>query len=184
MKISPVITTLKNRVTITIRAALKADAEGLLDAGWRYLQESPHLITTVNEFNFTRQQEQARIRSLNESDNSLLLIAMAHNRIIGNLQLNGESRSKIRHNALLGIAIRKEWQNIGLGTALIRTATEWARDRGVLKTIWLNVHATNERAIALYKKMGFIETGKQLHYIKEPDGRYTDNILMGLSLHQ
>jgi len=183
MKINPVIVTLKNKVTVTIRAGQKADAEGLLDAGWRYLQESPYLITTVNEFNFTRQQEQAWIRSLNESDNSLLLVALSNNRIIGNLQLNGESRSKIRHNALLGIAIRKKWQNIGLGSALLRTAIGWARDRGILKNIWLNVHATNERGIALYKKMGFTEAGRQYHYINEADGRYTDNILMGLLLH-
>ncbi|SDC36423.1 GNAT family N-acetyltransferase [Niabella drilacis] len=182
MKINPVIVTLKNNVTITIRAALKTDAEGLLEAGWRYLQESPYLITSLNEFNYTRPQEQAWIRSLNESDNSLLLVAVSGNRIIGNLQLSGESRSKIRHNALLGIAVRKQWQEIGLGTALIRTAIDWARARGILKNIWLHVHATNGRAIALYKKTGFIETGRQPEYIRDPNGGYTDNILMGLFL--
>ncbi|WP_300598832.1 N-acetyltransferase [Niabella sp.] len=182
MKIDPVIVTLKNQVSITIRAAIKTDAEGLLEAGWRYLQESPYLITTVNEFNFTKSQEQAWIRSLNESDNSLLLVAVYNHKIIGNLQLRGEPRSKIRHNALLGIAIRKQWQSIGLGTALIGTAVNWAQRKGILKTIWLHVHATNEPGIALYQKMGFRETGRQSHYIKEPDGRFTDNILMGLLL--
>lgn len=182
MKINPVTVTLKNKVTITIRAAVKTDAEGLLDAGWRYLQESPYFITTVNEFNFTKPQEQAWIRSLNESNNSLLLVAVYNSKIIGNIQLRGEPRSKIRHNALLGIAIRKEWQAIGLGTALMRTAINWARARGILKTIWLHVHATNEQAIILYQKMGFREAGRQPSYIKEPDGRFTDNILMGLLL--
>ncbi|MCD2425708.1 GNAT family N-acetyltransferase [Niabella pedocola] len=182
MKIDPVTVTLKNNVTVTIRAAVKADAAGMLDAGWRYLQESPHFITTVNEFNFTKPQEQAWIRSLNESDNSLLLVALYNNKIIGNIQLRGEPRSKIRHNALLGIAIRKQWQAIGLGTALMHTAINWARTKGALKTIWLHVHATNEHAIALYRKMGFREAGRQPYYIKEPDGRFTDNLLMGLLL--
>lgn len=182
MKIDPVLVTLKNKVTITIRAAVKADAEGLLEAGWLYLQESPYFITTVNEFNFTKPQEQAWIRALNESENSLLLVAVYNNTIIGNIQLRGEPRSKIRHNALLGIAIRKQWQAVGLGTALMRTAINWAQARGILKTIWLHVHATNEQAIALYQKMGFREAGRQPHYIKEPDGRFTDNLLMGLLL--
>lgn len=182
MKIDPVTVTLKNNITITIRAAIKTDAEALLEAGWRYLQESPYLITTVNEFNFTKQQEQAWIRSLNESDNSLLLVAVYNSRIIGSLQLSGEARSKIRHNALLGIAVRRQWQEAGLGTALIRTAVAWAKTKGILKTIWLNVHATNGRAIALYKKMGFTEAGRQNNYIREPDGRQTDNLLMGLFL--
>ncbi|WP_026309416.1 GNAT family N-acetyltransferase [Niabella aurantiaca] len=182
MKINPVTVTLKNNVTITIRAAIKTDAEDLLEAGWRYLQESPYLISTVNEFNFTKQQEQAWIRSLNESDNSLLLVAIYNNRIIGTLQLSGESRSKIRHNALLGIAVRRQWQEVGLGTALIRTAVGWAKAKGILKNIWLNVHATNGLAIALYKKMGFTEAGYQKNYIRDPGGRQIDNLLMGLFL--
>ncbi|MCF3111888.1 GNAT family N-acetyltransferase [Niabella sp. CC-SYL272] len=184
MKIDPVIVTLKNKITVTIRAAVKTDAEGLLEAGWRYLQESPYLITTINEFNFTRPQERAWIRSLNESDNSLLLVAEYNHQIIGNLQLRGEARSKIRHNALLGIAIRNQWQSVGLGTSLIQTAISWARQKRTLKHIWLHVHATNEKAIALYQKMGFREAGRQLYYIKEPDGRFTDNILMGLLLDE
>ena len=182
MKIEPVIVTLKNNITVTIRTAVKTDAEAVLEVGWRYLEESPYLITTVNEFNFTKQQEQAWIRSLNEKENSLLIVAVYNTKIIGTLNLSGEARSKVYHNATLGIAIRKDWQSIGLGTALLQTAINWAQRKGILKNIWLNVHATNERAIALYKKMGFKEAGSQQHYIKEADGRFTDNKLMGLVL--
>lgn len=182
MKIEPVTVTLKNNITVTIRAAVKADAAALLDAGWRYLEESPYLITTVNEFNWTKQEEQAWICSLNEKDNSLLIIAVHNTKIIGSLDLRGETRSKVYHNAILGIALRKEWQHIGLGTALLQTALGWAQRKGVLKNIWLNVHATNERAISLYKKMGFKEAGLQRQYIKEANGHCTDNKLMGLVL--
>ncbi|MBO9620429.1 MAG: GNAT family N-acetyltransferase [Niabella sp.] len=183
MKIEPVTVTLKNNITVTLRAAVKSDAEALLEAGWRYLEESPYLITTINEFNWTQQQEQAWIRSLNEKENGLLLVAVYNTKIIGSLDLRGELRSKVYQNATLGIALRKQWQQIGLGTALLQTAINWAQQKGILKNIWLNVHATNERAIALYKKMGFKEAGLQPNYIKEADGSFTDNKLMGLALN-
>ncbi|MBZ4190704.1 GNAT family N-acetyltransferase [Niabella beijingensis] len=182
MKFNPVTVTLRNQVTVTLRAAVKTDARALLESGQRCLLESPYLITTPEEFNFTIPQERDWIRSVNESDNSLLLVAVYSNQIIGNLLLRGEPRSKIKHNALLGIMIRKQWQAIGLGTALIRTAQEWARATGILKSVWLSVHATNLHAIALYRKTGFEQAGTQTAYIQEPDGTFTDNLLMGFRL--
>lgn len=169
-------------MTIQIRAAVKTDAAALLDVGWRCLKESEFLIITVNEFNFTKQQEANWIRALNESENSLLIVAVAHSKIVGSLNLTGETRAKVRHNALLGIAIRREWQQVGLGTALMQTAIYWAKEKGILKNIWLHVHATNELAIALYRKMGFADAGIQRNFIRETSGRFTDNKIMGLSL--
>lgn len=181
-KLKPVTITLKNKITVTIRAAVEADAEALLEAGYSYLQESPHLISTLTEFNLTKQQEQAWIRSLKDTANSLLIVAVYGTEIIGSLDLRGEPRKKVQHNATLGIAIRKEWQKIGLGTALMGIAIDWAKISGILKNIWLNVHATNKPAIALYTKIGFTQKGIQEKFIKEPDGNYTDNVLMGLIL--
>lgn len=181
-KLNPVTVTLKNKTTITIRTAMKTDAEALLEAGYGYLQESPYLISTLNEFNLTKQQEQAWIRSLNDAPNSLLIVAVYGTKIIGSLDLRGEPRKKVQHNAILGIAIRKEWQGIGLGTALFNTAIDWAKNNGILKNIWLNVHTTNKPAIALYTKIGFTQKGIQENFIEEPDGNFTDNILMGLTL--
>ncbi|ANH80134.1 acetyltransferase [Niabella ginsenosidivorans] len=182
MKMDPVTVTLKNRITVQIRAAVKTDAAALLDVGWRYLKESEFLITMADEFNFTKQQEEAWIRSLNERENGLLIVAVAHSKIVGSLDLRGEARTKVRHNAILGIAIRKEWQRVGLGTALMQTAIRWAKEKCILKNIWLNVHATNEPAIALYRKMGFTDAGVQRNFIRETNGSFTDNHIMGLTL--
>jgi RimJ/RimL family protein N-acetyltransferase len=42
----------------------------------------------------------------------------------------------------------------------------------------LQVFATNENAIKLYKKLGFIEEGRHIKAIKQLDGEYVDIVQM------
>ncbi len=54
----------------------------------------------------------------------------------------------------------KEWITHGVGSTLMSTCLEEAA-RGGFDSIWLDVWAYNPRAIAFYKKWGFIEVGNQ-----------------------
>ncbi len=45
--------------------------------------------------------------------------------------------------------------------------------------MWLEVHASNERAIRAYRSCGFVEEGRMREHIWL-DGRYLDNVLMGV----
>jgi RimJ/RimL family protein N-acetyltransferase len=42
----------------------------------------------------------------------------------------------------------------------------------------LAVLATNERAIAVYKKLGFVEEGRRIKEIKIGPSQYIDDVLM------
>jgi len=44
--------------------------------------------------------------------------------------------------------------------------------------VCLGVFSTNEWAVALYKKMGFIEEGRKFKEFKLDNGDYVDDILM------
>jgi RimJ/RimL family protein N-acetyltransferase len=59
---------------------------------------------------------------------------------------------------------------------------DWAIQSGVVEKIELNVRASNTRAIALYKKMGFVEEGRLKNRIKISNDRYIDDILMALNI--
>lgn len=61
---------------------------------------------------------------------------------------------------IVRIYSQKEWIKGGVGPALITTCLEEAARRG-FDTIWLDVWAYNPRAIAFYKKWGFVEVGNQ-----------------------
>lgn len=52
------------------------------------------------------------------------------------------------------LAVRSEWRQRGIGTALLRQAQEYARSRGK-RTLTLEVSARNEDALRLYQRLGF-----------------------------
>ena len=47
------------------------------------------------------------------------------------------------------------------------------------REICLGVVSVNDRAIKVYKRMGFVEEGEQRKQIKYEDGSYGDDVLMG-----
>ncbi|MEM3565752.1 MAG: GNAT family N-acetyltransferase [Candidatus Bathyarchaeia archaeon] len=81
-----------------------------------------------------------------------------------------------RHVGFIGIAIKKGFRGIGIGTEMMKVLQEYARKVG-LKVSTLSVFANNQHAINLYKKMGFVETGRiPKRFFK--DGAYIDEIIM------
>jgi ribosomal protein S18 acetylase RimI-like enzyme len=80
------------------------------------------------------------------------------------------------HVGLIGIAVKKGFRGVGVGTELMKTLEECARKMG-LKVLTLSVFANNQPAINLYRKMGFVETGRiPKRFFK--DGTYVDEVIM------
>ncbi|MES2690787.1 MAG: GNAT family N-acetyltransferase [Bacteroidota bacterium] len=182
MKFDPVTVTLKNNVHVLIREAGTNDAERLLDTVKAYVKDSAYLLTTHEEFDITVEKEREWIRSFLDHDNSLLLVAEYKGQIIGNIDLTGGRKNRIKHTSLIGISLLKEWQNIGLGTALFDCAIAWAKHKSPIELLWLQVVGPNSNAIALYAKMGFTESGRQKGYFRLSESRYEDNVTMSLAL--
>ncbi|MBA3602371.1 MAG: GNAT family N-acetyltransferase [Parachlamydiaceae bacterium] len=61
---------------------------------------------------------------------------------------------------------------------------DWAKQSDTLEKIELNVRASNGRAIALYKKMGFIEEGRLKNRVKIDQSHYIDDGLKALSVNE
>jgi len=58
----------------------------------------------------------------------------------------------------LVIVIHQDWQDRGLGSAMLALLVEISRHHGYHK-IWLTVDARNRRAISIYRKHGFVFLG-------------------------
>jgi putative acetyltransferase len=82
---------------------------------------------------------------------------------------------------MLGISVRKDWCDRGVGTALLRAAIDHARAGGVVKRIELAVFAQNARAIHVYEKLGFRHEGRRRNAVLK-NGRYLDDLIMALLL--
>ncbi|MDQ3333720.1 MAG: GNAT family N-acetyltransferase [Myxococcota bacterium] len=102
------------------------------------------------------------------------------NAIVGHLDLNGGRLPAELHRATLGMGIERRARKKGFGRELLETAIAWAR---VNKLAWidLGVFAHNEIARALYKSVGFVETGLVKDQFRV-DGIKIDDVSMSLAL--
>lgn len=182
-KIEPKNIELKNQKTILIREAKTSDAENLLNCIKAYIPQSEYIPKLEQEIKLTIEQEAKWISSFLTNDNSLLLIAEFENQIIGNIDLTGNQRKIMKHTAVIGMGMLKEWRNSGLGTALLTEAIKWAKRNPVLELIWLQVYTENVLGLNLYRKMGFENNGIIKKFFKHDD-KYFDNLTMTLNLKQ
>lgn len=81
---------------------------------------------------------------------------------------------------LLNMSIAAPFQKQGLGRQLLVSIINHAKLNGIAN-IYLEVRASNEAALALYQKMGFLQSSIRRGYYPVDDGR-EDAILMGLTL--
>ena len=79
---------------------------------------------------------------------------------------------------LMDICVRPDIQGQGLGKRLTEALIELAATQGA-ERMMLEVRASNERAIALYRQMGFLQTGMRPNYYQAEQGK-EDAILMEL----
>lgn len=130
---------------------------------------------------FQRSAEEVR-KQFTETDplQELWLAAEVEGALAGGADFRRGTHSKNSHVASLGVAILKRYRGLGLGEAMMRAGIEWARSVGISR-LKLGVFASNERALALYRKMGFAEEGR-LRGEVVLEGKPVDEILMALAL--
>ncbi|HWI84093.1 GNAT family N-acetyltransferase [Ramlibacter sp.] len=121
----------------------------------------------------------SRLEYLQKVDpHSCLLVAEAGTGVIGAAGLHLPHRGLRRaHARTLGIGIAAEWQGRGVGRQLIARLLDWADNWAGILRVELTVHADNDRAIALYRGMGFVEEGRHRAYALK-NGRYVDAFFM------
>lgn len=106
------------------------------------------------------------------------LVALDGATVVGWCDVLRVAREPLRHGGVLGIGLLPAWRGRGLGGRLMRRAITAARERGLTR-IELSVRHDNERAIALYRKLGFAEEGRKRNAMRV-DGVYYDQIFMAL----
>jgi ribosomal-protein-alanine N-acetyltransferase len=83
---------------------------------------------------------------------------------------------------LLNFSIAIEYQRQGLARVLLDKLTESAREKNIV-SILLEVRASNERAVEVYQRYGFVEIGRRKGYYPVIDGQREDAIVMRIELN-
>jgi ribosomal-protein-alanine N-acetyltransferase len=81
---------------------------------------------------------------------------------------------------LLNFTVASDHQRQGLAQAMMRYLREWSMSRGV-HSIWLEVRASNHRAIGVYLASGFVKDGVRPGYYPVHNGQREDAVVMSLS---
>ena len=105
------------------------------------------------------------------------IVAVAGGVIVGSLHIQAS-----RHGfGELGMTVARDWRGRGVGSALLAAGIQWSRERGLHK-LNLAVFSHNTRAIALYRKFGFVDEGRRVKQYRRASGELWDTIEMGLLL--
>jgi RimJ/RimL family protein N-acetyltransferase len=169
---------LKDGRKVLLRCAEESDALALVEAAKNTFLDGEGMVVEPDEFTKTEAEESAWIRGLNENPKELLLIAEADGRIVGNIDFHIEKRRRLAHAGVFGMSVQPGWRNSGMGSALLESLLQWARSVPEVEKVYLIVRADNPRAIALYRKHGFVQSGLAKDSIKLPDGTYVDELTM------
>jgi len=93
-------------------------------------------------------------------NNDTQFYAVSGGEVIGWCDIIRKNIESVAHVGHLGIGIIPEHRGHGVGTLLLRRAMDDAFAKGI-ERIELGVFASNERAIALYRKNGFVIEGRK-----------------------
>lgn len=175
---------LKDGRECILRALELKDAEQLIDFLKATTGETSFLLISPDEVTMTVEQEQDFLNKFINSERDLMILSEVNGRIAGNCSFSPVgAKNRNRHRCAFGIALYQEFWGLGIGTALLDLLLEKAKECGY-EQAELEVVSKNERAIALYQKLGFVKVGVMPHAMRYADGTYDDNIIMVKQLEQ
>ena len=178
MILQPIEFTLKDMRRAVLKSATTEDASEMLSYITQVSGETPFLLTTREEFEqVSLVKEKSIIQETNESPDKFFITCFVDGKVVGNGHIFFNSKSKLKHRATCGIAILKDFWNLGIGTKIFETIIELSKQRSVSQ-IELNFVEGNTRARALYEKMGFKIVGVVPKAIRLTDGTFLDEYMM------
>jgi ribosomal protein S18 acetylase RimI-like enzyme len=97
--------------------------------------------------------------------------------IVGQCEISNSTWDAAAHVGILGIIVKEKYRNLTIGRNLIDFAIRESKNLNNKEKIILSSFSTNERAIHLFKKLGFklIGVRKNQFYM---DLKYIDEVLM------
>jgi putative acetyltransferase len=169
----------KNSKKVTFRPEQANDTEMLWTMFSTLSEESVSNLVPP----FTRERIESWTSNINY-DEVLAVAAVVEEankqRIVGVSSLKFNLQEAFKHRAELGITVHDDYQNLGIGTALLNHMLDVARTRK-LKKVHLTVNTDNSKAIRLYEKAGFEVEGKLCREICI-NGKYRDEYRMAIFL--
>jgi RimJ/RimL family protein N-acetyltransferase len=161
-------------LNLIIRDACIEDAAILLAAEKETARTPGLLVSRPHEL--TRAAFEQKIVEFGASGR--YVVAEKDGKVVGHALLDPMGLQATAHVFRLTIVVHPGYLGEGIGTALMRDLLDWAEQTPQVGKIELLVRVTNERAIRLYSKLGFVEEGRFRNRVRMPDGSFVDDLAM------
>jgi RimJ/RimL family protein N-acetyltransferase len=161
---------------VTIRTIQDRDAEPFLALSNRLDAETAFRLLEAAERRTTVEEQRETIRRVQSTDNQTILVADVDGRLVGYIAGVGGKYRRNRHSAYVVVAVLQAFSGRGIGTQLFDRLEAWALEHGIHR-LELTVMVHNERAIAVYERLGFQREGRKRDALLV-SGAYVDEYLM------
>jgi len=168
----------KNGQEFSIRQPTEEDAADIINYSKVLFTSTDQVLTTLEEYVVTIENEKIWINDFNKNPNALVLIAELNGKLAGLLFFIANSKRKASHTGEFGLSVHPDFQRIGIGRHLVKALLTWAKENDQIEKVFLNVFATNQGAIKLYTDLGFKIEGRHIKAIKQSTGEYIDVLQM------
>ena len=170
---------LKDGRIATLKTPCTEDAEKLLNYIKKSCGETDFLVRYPEEWEgATVESEEKWIKSRRITGNALVITCYIDGEIAGNCEITFKGGMKTSHRAGVGIAIRKEYWGLGIGSAMFEELIAAAEANPKIEILELEFIEGNDRAKALYEKYGFRIVGERPNAYKLKDGRMQKEYFM------
>ena len=168
--------------TLILRDPTLSDAQEMIGYLKIVGSETDFLLADENGIEgLTLEGEQGWITSTLTAPNTKMFVGTIGGEIVLVCDVRAAGRPRIAHVGGVAISIKRDYWRLGIGSIAMQAMIDFARGTNFLRTLSLEVREGNERAIALYKRFGFVEIGRHKARINVR-GTYYDEILMDLDL--
>lgn len=144
--------------------------------------ETDYLLSYPEESTRDDEKQSNYLKETAESDREIELLAIVDGKVVGMAGFHAiGSKYKVRHRAEFGITVSKDYWGQGIGKAVMNACIECAKEAGYIQ-LELDVVADNTRAIELYKKLCFIEFGRNPKGFQSKYSGFQELVYMRLEL--
>lgn len=137
----------------------------------------PRVACTLTSLPTERLEQTRSLLDSTENGEHFFVAVHPSGRVLGVGHLHAESLPRYDHKGSLGLTVAHDAQGRGIGRALMEKMIDLADNWLLLDRLELTVFANNERAIALYRSLGFKDEALARDSII-CDGGYQDEIDM------
>ena len=173
---------LKDGRECVLRNGVESDGQAALELFLLTHEQTDCLLTYSDEFTMTAEQEGRHLQEKTDSVTDIEIVAEVDGALVGMAGIEAVgSKYKVRHRADFGISVDRRFWNLGIGGALTAACVECAEKAG-FEQLELSAVAENDRALAMYKKAGFVEYGRNPRGMKSRFTGYQEVVYMRLEL--